>query len=109
MCWGIFRQVQAALRVTPYSYVDAINALRMFLRNTLVTRIFVYPRASGSLFFSGLSFCACTEGSSSLGVCALRTSERVRLRLTLSVLAGRFKYPPAVACPEREGTSSKAP
>ena len=30
---GIFRQVRAALSVIPYSYVDAINALRMPLRN----------------------------------------------------------------------------
>ena len=28
---------------------------------------------------------------------------------SLSVHAGYLKYPPAVACPEREGTSSKAP
>ena len=30
---GIFRQVRAALSVIPYSCVDAINALRMSLRN----------------------------------------------------------------------------
>ena len=99
---GIFRQVRAALSVTPYSCVYVINALRMTLRGSVVLQEYLSKsRASCSLFF-GRSKSRSPSSLSCVFSCPIQAFLLRGARPALCTHRGG-------SVPRKDGVSSEAP
>ena len=90
----VFRQVRAALSVIPYSCVDAINALRMSLRDVAGYKNVCLSWSFGLLVLRWSQLLCLYWG-------VLLSSVFVRVGASFPCPPAPLKYSPVVSCPER--------